>query len=201
MKEILPGVWHWTARHPKIHIRVSSYWLEEPAVAIDPLLPDEGLDWFRRDGRTVRQIVLTNRHHSRDAEQLAETFDARVLAHGAGLHEFTGSSLRVQPFAPGDTLAPGVTAHELAAICPDDAVLHIAAGPGALAFADGIITRDGEIGFVPDDLMDGADEVKRLTMQRLRPMLELPFDALLFAHGDPIVTGGKEALRRFVERP
>ena len=37
MQEVLPGVFHWTAVHPKIHTRVSSWWLEESGVAIDPL--------------------------------------------------------------------------------------------------------------------------------------------------------------------
>ena len=31
----------------------------------------------------------------------------------------------------------------------------------------------------------------------LRALLELPFDHLLFAHGDPVVGGGKAALRAF----
>src|SRR5205807_2955515 len=47
MQEILPGVFHWTARHPRIHIEVSSYWLEDGGVLIDPLVPpQEGLEWF-----------------------------------------------------------------------------------------------------------------------------------------------------------
>ena len=36
MHEVLPGVFHWPAKHPRIHIEVSSYWLDEPGV----LCPD-----------------------------------------------------------------------------------------------------------------------------------------------------------------
>ena len=44
------GFVHWTMSHPKIKIAVSSYYVVEPRVLIDPLIPDEGLDWFRRHG-------------------------------------------------------------------------------------------------------------------------------------------------------
>ncbi len=47
MREILPGLFHWTAVHPKIRIEVSSYYLPEAGVLLDPLLPAEGLEWFR----------------------------------------------------------------------------------------------------------------------------------------------------------
>jgi hypothetical protein len=40
-------VFHWTARHPELHIEVSSYWLEDTGVLIDPLVPEpEGRAWF-----------------------------------------------------------------------------------------------------------------------------------------------------------
>jgi hypothetical protein len=39
MREVLPGVFHWTTLHPSIHTDVSSYWLDRAGVAIDPLVP------------------------------------------------------------------------------------------------------------------------------------------------------------------
>ena len=35
-------------------------------------------------------------------------------------------------------------------------------------------------------------------MERLVELLELEFDALLFAHSDPIVSGGRDQLEAFV---
>ena len=46
MQEIDEGLWHWTATHPKIGWEVSSYYLSDERVLIDPLLPPGGLDWF-----------------------------------------------------------------------------------------------------------------------------------------------------------
>jgi len=41
MQEVLPGVFHWTASHPGIRSEVSSYWLQDPGVLMDPLVPPE----------------------------------------------------------------------------------------------------------------------------------------------------------------
>src|SRR4051794_1172982 len=198
MQEILPGVWHWTTPHPRIKIRVSSYYLRDAGAVLDPLAPEDGgIGFF--EGRDLDQVILTNRHHSRQAGLLRERFGATIRVPRAGLHEFEGSDLQVVPYDAGDEVAPGVHAHALAAICPDDDVLHVSAGLGALAFADGIITHEGRIAFVPDHLMDEPEQVKAATFERLRELLELDFDALLFAHGDPIASGGRDALQTFVD--
>lgn len=192
MKELLPGVWHWTARHPKIGIDVSSYAVG--TTLVDPLLPPGGIDALPRP---VEQVVLTNRHHWRASGEIVERFRCPVRCHEAGLHEFSDGR-RVEGFRWGDRLAPDVEAVELNAICDEETVLHIDAGGGALAFADGLI-HYGEIGFVPDSYLgDDPDGVKAALRERLAGLLDRDFDHLLFAHGEPIVGSGKERLRRFV---
>jgi hypothetical protein len=196
MEEIAPGVFHWKARHPRIKVEVSSYYLAEPRTLLDPMVPpDEGLEWF--DERPPERIVLTNRHHYRESDRFRDRFDLTVKVNEAGMHEFEGAP-QVESFSIGDEIAPGVTAHEFGAICPDDTALHIATGPGFVAFADGVI-RYGKLGFVPDNLMDGPDEVKRQTYEMARDLLDLDFDGVLVAHGDPMPSGAKQALREFVE--
>lgn len=202
MNEILPGVFHWTRFHKRIGQPVSSYYVADlgggPTV-VDPMLPDEGLDWFRGREAPAR-IVLTNRHHYRHSGRIVEEFGCPVLCERSGLHEFEGGP-DVDGFEFGDELAPGVTAHEVGSICSEDAALHILAGESALAFADAVIhTGTGEPGFVPDFLIgDDPEGVKRGVRAAVRRLLELDFDHLLFAHGKPIVGGGKAALRRFAE--
>jgi hypothetical protein len=70
-----------------------------------------------------------------------------------------------------------------------------------LAFADGVIRWEGELTFVPDFLMDDPEQTKRGIVGSLRRLLELDFDALTFAHGEPLAGGGRKALNRFVEAP
>jgi len=54
------------------------------------------------------------------------------------------------------------------------------------------------LGFVPDELIgDDPESVKRGLKQAFSGLLARDFNNLLFAHGDPLAGGGKEALRKF----
>jgi hypothetical protein len=197
MREISPGLWHWRARHPAIDKDVSSYYLAPERVAIDVLVPAEGLGWFEQHG-TPEHVLLTNRHHSRDAFELHDAFGASVHCTRAGLHELEGRG-PVEAFEFGDELPGGVVAYEVGAICPDETALHIPAY-GALACADGVVQwGTPELVFVPDFLMDEPEQTKAGLRAAYRRLLSLDFDTLLMAHGDPIVGTGKQALREFAE--
>lgn len=200
MNEVLPGVWHWTAVHDRIKQPVHSHWLADARVVLDPMVPPEGVPAF---DPAPERVVLTNRHHLRDATRFVEEFGALpIVAPEAGLHEFGPGDPSVGAYAVGDEVAAGVTAHPMAAIAPDDTVLHIrAGGEGLLAFADAVIVWDGELAFVPDFLMDEPEEVKRETVERIEELLELDFDHLLFAHGDPVIGRGRAALSDFAANP
>lgn len=60
------------------------------------------------------------------------------------------------------------------------------------------VSPDGELRFVPDSLLgDDPEAVKQALRAALRRLCsEYEFDALLPAHGEPIVSGGREALAR-----
>jgi hypothetical protein len=199
LEEIGPGIHHWKAKHPKIGIEVSSYYLEPSRTLLDPLLPAEGIEWFRSRPEP-RRIILTNRHHYRHSDELREEFGCAVLCSEKGLHEFEGGP-EVEGFAFGDQLTDGVTAHEVGAICPDETALHLEVADGFLAIADGLVNYGG-VGFVPDNLLgDDPEGVKRGLCEAYSRLLALDFDGLLFAHGDPIPSGGRQTLREFLEKP
>jgi glyoxylase-like metal-dependent hydrolase (beta-lactamase superfamily II) len=196
MKEILPGVYHWMARHPHIGADVSSYFVAESGTLLDPMLPPDGIAWFR-DDRVPLAIALTNRHHDRESNKLCSAFELPpVLVPESGLHEFEGKPLEVRGYAPGEEIVPGIVVHEVGAICPDDMALEIRSA-GALAMADGLIHYD-RVRFVSDNLMDDPAETKRGLVASLERLLDVDFDTLLFAHGAPIVGNGKQALRDFL---
>ena len=48
MREILPGLLHWSVYYEKIKVEVSSYYLAGPKVLIDPLLPPGGVVGFEQ---------------------------------------------------------------------------------------------------------------------------------------------------------
>jgi glyoxylase-like metal-dependent hydrolase (beta-lactamase superfamily II) len=191
MEEIIDGVFHWKALHPRIDVEVGCHFVAGSGTAIDPLLPEEGIEWF--DGRGVQRVVLSTRHHLRQAPQLAERFGCPILCHESGLYEFEDGP-KVDGFAFGDRLAADVVALEMDAISPDDTVLKIESGGGALLFADSLIHHDA-VGFVSDRLIgDNPEEVKRRIRQRCDALLTEKFEHLLFAHGDPLLGSGREAL-------
>src|SRR3954453_6379067 len=198
MQEVLPGVLHWTTHHEGIGASVHSHFAVESAALIDPRMPRGGVEELARYGRPDRTL-LSNRPPLRHSEKFAAAFGCPIRCHEAGLWEFDRGP-DVQPFRFGDEVAPGITALEMGALTPEDTVFHLRSGPGALLFADGLVRgAGGELRFVRDWLMgDDPEGVKRGLRESLRRLLDEDFDALLFAHGEPLPTGGHDALRAFV---
>lgn len=197
MNEIAAGIFHWTAFHEGIRHEVSSYYIEPVATVLDPMAPAEGLDWFT--GRNVDRVVLTNRHHYRHADRFVARFEVPVLVDEVGLDDVEDRP-GTAGFGWDEEVAPGVVAHAIDPIWPDEGALHIALGKGWLAIADGAMHYGEDIGFVPDEhLGDDPDRAKELLRAGYGRLLDLDFDGILFAHGAPITEGGKAALRAFVD--
>jgi hypothetical protein len=200
MDEIAPGIFHWTTFHEGIRQNVHSHYVPEARALIDPMEPAEGLDWFA-EREAPELILLTNRHHYRHSGRFVDRFGCRVHCHRSGLHQFEGGPA-VEGFEFGDTLAPGITAHEVDALCPEETALHIEAGGGALSVADGVVQWGSPaLAFVPDSLIgDNPEEAKQGLRDAYRRLAEeLDFDILLMAHGDPVIGGARETLLAFVD--
>ena len=194
MEEIREGLYHWTAYRDTIRQDVHSHFHAPSWTLFDPMEPAEGIGWFERTGRRPERIVLSNRHHWRHSDR----FGVPVLCHEAGLHEFADGR-EVQGFKWGDELAPGVVAHEVGVLCPDETALGV---DGALLFADCVIRGPhGELAFVPDFLLGDEPQAVREGLRAVFSRLcqEVEFDTLLMAHGAPVRSGGRERLREFAE--
>jgi hypothetical protein len=200
MEEIAPGIHHWTAQHPEIDLRVSSYYVEPAGLLIDPLEPEDGLDFFDSLDRPPQQVALTIGLHWRHSDRFRDRYGATIRAPASGMHRFEGTGREAEPFESGEEIAPGVTAIEMGGIAPDDTAMHIGHGGGALVFADSLIHMGGVLGFVPDEFMEDPEEEKREIREALRGVLErdLDYEVLLFAHGDPLPDRGQAALRDFL---
>jgi hypothetical protein len=204
VQEVMPGIFHWTAIHPRIRIEVSSYWLEDSGVLIDPLVPPEhGLDWFAGRAAAPAAILLSNRHHYRESDRFVERYGCTVRCNRAGLHEFSDGR-RVEGFEVGERLPGGAVAREVGAICPDDTALEFPESR-ALVLADGVVRgggheQGGPLGFVPDSLMDDPPATKRGLLAACARLLdELDFEHLLLAHGEPVIGDGRDQLRELVD--
>ena len=192
MEQIAPGIWHWKAVHPNLSLEVSSYWLPDLRLLLDPIAVPEEVEG-------VEHILLSCRHHTRDSTGAAQRFDATISAPRTGMHEF-GDGTPIQAYDFGEPLLGGaVTAHQVGGLSPDETALHIPPA-NALAVADGAIRYGDDLGFVPDQYMDDPEKDKADLKRGFGELADqLDFDVLLLAHGNPIPAGGREALRRFAE--
>lgn len=201
LSEVVPGILHWSAKHPNHGLLVHSYYLIPQRAVIDPVGAEGLEDELRRAGG-VEQVLLTNRLHLRGSAEIAAAFGAALRCPRPGLHRFEGPD---EPefigYGWGEEVVDGVVAHEVGSLAPDDGALHISIGAGALALADSVVIDDGGLGFVPDSLMDDPEETKEGLLGSLRGLLRLDFDVLLLAHGAPLAAGGKQALQAFVDHP
>jgi hypothetical protein len=193
MHEIAPGIRHWTAVHPNLGTDVSSYWLPDLRVLLDPIAVPAEVD-------DVDEILLSNRHHRRDAFEARARFGATVRVPRVGLHEFDEND-PLEPYDFDQPLVGGaITPHQVTPLWPDDSVLHIPS-LNALAVADGVVHYRDELDFVPKQFMDDPDaEQNGLRDGLSRFAEELEFEHLLLAHGSPIVGDGRERLREFAAR-
>jgi hypothetical protein len=197
MQEILPGIFHWTEAHPKIGIHVSSYYFAPEQALIDPLIPEEGLEWFA--DRPPENIYLSIRHHYRHCAEFAERFGCEVWCVEEGLHEFVHGEA-VRGFRFGDILPGDVKTIEIGSICSDEGALYIEREGGCVVLADGCIRMDeGPLQFVPDALLgDNPAKVKDGLKRAYRRLLQAySFDHVLLSHGGPLINDGREKLIEF----
>jgi glyoxylase-like metal-dependent hydrolase (beta-lactamase superfamily II) len=190
--EIAPQIWHWKAVHPNLGIDVSSYWLPDLKLLLDPIAVPDDVDG-------VEHILLSCRHHTRDSLDAARRFDAAIAAPRTGMHEF-GEDTPIQPYDFGEPLLDGaVVPYEVGGLSPDETALYIPTA-NALSVADGAIRYGDELHFVPDQYMDDPAKDKADLKRGFGDLAgRLDFDVLLLAHGEPFPSGGREALRRFSE--
>jgi glyoxylase-like metal-dependent hydrolase (beta-lactamase superfamily II) len=192
MDEIAPGIRHWKAVHPNLGIDVSSYWLPELRLLLDPIAVPEEVEG-------VEHVLLSCRHHTRDSLEATERFGATIRAPRTGMHDYPDDT-PIEPYDFGEPLLGGaVTPHEVGGLSPDETALHIPPA-NALSIADGAIRYSDDLGFVPDQYMDDPEKDKADLKRGFGELADrLDFDVLLLAHGKPYPSGGREALRRFAE--
>ncbi len=153
---------------------------------IDPLPVAPGL--LERHGR-IGAIIIACPSHQRAA------FSLRAVS-GATIHAPAGSrGLDGQvdhSFNDGDLLPGGLQAvHAPGPLGPHYA-LRLERPPGFLFVAD-LLLNDARSGvrFLDAAHLPDPDAARR----SVRRLLDLPFERLAFGHGDPILEGGRDAMR------
>ena len=215
MQQLREGLWRWTARHPEWHpgefgAEVACFVAQagDTTLLIDPLLPEED---GAKDGRSsvlaVIDATLTNRlailitipYHVRDSEELWRRYgkQAETTIHG---HRAAAKRLKNTPafreIDPGVPLPGGATAHTIGKPRRYEMPLHLPSHD-ALVFGDAIAETEGRLVMWSAEKVDAKVEsfYRERFAPTLEPLLELPFNAVLPTHGQPVLTKGKEALK------
>jgi hypothetical protein len=209
MEKLTAGLWRWTARHPEWHpgefgAEVASFALQagDDTLLIDPLLPPEPEQVLETIDGTLGDrlaILITVPYHVRSAEELWRRYrgDAETTIHGhAAAAKRLDDRSAFREIELGVPLPAGVTAHRIGKPRRHEMPLHVPSH-GALVFGDAVAEMDGRLVVWATDRVDA--KVERFYRERfnptLEPLLELDFDSVFVTHGQPLLDGGKKALK------
>ena len=199
LHDVAPGLWIWRTEHPDWD--PSADW--EPPVTstrvesggeiavLDPIAPagDAAPLWERLDADPPTVVVVLKPDHVRDVDLFVRRYDAR--AYGPWLFWRTDiPETELEPIEPGSELPGGLVAlydrrgrMETPLWLPEQR---------ALVFADALTAPGGE-----HRVWASPAHTER-ALPALRELLELPFERVIVAHGEPVHdrTGFEQALER-----
>ena len=185
--DVAPGLWLWRTRHPGWS--ADADW--EPAVTstcvesagevlvLDPLAPgdDAAEVWERLDATRPTVAVVLKPDHVRDVDLFARRYRARALGPWLFWRDDVPET-ELEPIEPGSELPGGLRAlydgrgrNETPLWLPQQR---------ALVFADALTAPGGEL------RVWGSPAHERRALPALRELLELPFERVIVAHGEPV---------------
>ncbi|MGH7273449.1 MAG: hypothetical protein ACREIQ_03170 [Nitrospiria bacterium] len=197
MQEILPGIYRWSWFSQEKGYDFNGYFVisDQDRVIIDPpSMTPQDQEWVRKQG-PVTCILLTNRDHVREAEGFRRQSSCRVLIHekDAPLIEIKADGT----YRDGDRLPGGFVAiHVQNNKSPGETALFLERDRGALILGDALIGKPpGQLNLM------GADKYEDVAKARegIRVLLNYRYDSVLVGDGVPILTGGKQAVQKFIE--
>jgi hypothetical protein len=180
LTQIRPGLYRWTAPHPAY----------EPDAK-----PDSPADWPEQVGCVAYEapeaLVLIDRLAEGRRVAVLTTIGFHRRSRDTVAERYGASTSRAKKTLPaGVETIPIRRAGETMVWIPE----HSALVPGDRILGG----RDGGLRLCPDSwlrylpsAMTGAE-----LREALRPLLGLPIELVLVSHGEPVVSGGRDALER-----
>ena len=196
MREILADIFTWPWFSEPHGYNFNGHLVGHPDgnLCIDPVEPrDEDMEELVKHG--VSRILLTNRNHSRAANEVRAVTGARTAIHaadapharkeGAQLDDDLSPGAKVGPFVVVGV--PGKSPGEVALHWPERKILLV----GDALVGD----PPGRCKLLPEKVMDDPARLR----ESVRGLLALDFDTLLVGDGVPITEFAKERLRELVD--
>lgn len=197
MREILPGIFTWPWFSEPHGYNFNGYLILDPSgnLCIDPVEPgEENLEELQR--RRVARILLTNRNHSRAANQIRSRTGARTAIHPADAPHARSQGAEVD-----DTLRLGAKAGPLVVVgapgkSPGEIALHWPQRK-ILIVGDAVIGNPpGACGLLPEKVMDDPARLRA----SVEALLVLDFETILTGDGEPILRDAKARLQELVAK-
>jgi glyoxylase-like metal-dependent hydrolase (beta-lactamase superfamily II) len=186
IEEIRPGLKRWAGPHPEFNpseddlgdsygdVASALFHGDDALVFIDPLVPEElwpALDAeVKESGKPV--VVLTTIYfHERNRDDVARRYGGKLGGDVAGVLAFSAERA--------------------------DEVAYWLEEPRAVVFGDAVLgDQAGGLRITP--WARNAEGLEK-TRQALLPLLDLPIEVVLPAHGNAVLANGREALARALE--
>jgi hypothetical protein len=199
MQELAPGLWRWTAPHsawaPGAEPESTGDWDElvgcvlyefaDRVVFIDPLIPPDAASFWRWADRRVAarprvHVLTTLSPHRRSSEEVTRRYGASTSRAQRSL------PAEVRPIVLRGAAETMYWLPEIRTLVPGDRLLGAPGGGLRLC-------PESWLYWVKVDL----DGLRSLLM----PLLELPIERVLVSHGEPVLSGGHQALQRCLRPP
>ena len=198
--DVAPGLWIWRLPHPdwkpglEWPAEVTSTCVESggEVVLLDPLAPpdDEQEVWARLGARPPTAVAILKPDHVRDVDRFVGRYGARALGPFLFWRDDIPET-ELEGIQPGDELPGGLVAlydgrgrNETPVWLPEQR---------ALVFADALTAPAGEL------RVWGTPWHEERALPALRALLELPFEHVIVAHGEPV--HDRAAYERALELP
>jgi hypothetical protein len=189
MIDVAPGLWVWRIEHPAWRPGfdwerlVTSTCVESGSetLVLDPLAPPtEATDvWARLDARPPTAVIILKPDHVRDVDLFVRRYGAQAFGPRLFFRDDIPET-ELAPIEPGSTLPGGLVAlydgrgrDETPLWLPEQR---------ALVFADALTAPGGEL------RVWATPWHEQRVLPALRELLDLPFEHVLVAHGEPVHT-------------
>ena len=200
MNEIIKDVYIWSVFSEEKKLNFNGYFIsaQHPLfgnVVIDPP-PVSDMDLAQMETLgSVQQILITNRNHIRWSNELREEFDAEIRMNSADAQ--TEDMISNHNFNDGEMLAGFLKA----IVIPDNK------SPGETALyweekkilflGDALIGKpSGEVSLLPPGKYADLEKARA----GIKVLAPLNFNSVLMGDGEPILTGGKKAIVKFLDQ-
>jgi glyoxylase-like metal-dependent hydrolase (beta-lactamase superfamily II) len=185
--DVADGLWVWRLRHPAWRPDedwdpvVSSTCVESggEVLVLDPLAPprDATAIWERLDARPPTVAVVLKPDHVRDVDAFVRRYGARAFGPSLFWRDDVPET-ELEAIEPGSRLPGGLVAL-YDGRGRNETPLWLPA-QRAIVFADALTERDGEL------RVWGTPWHEERALPALRALLDLPFEHVIVAHGEPV---------------